>query len=159
MRLKNQKDQITKIEEMTAKQIESYKPQQKKNEVQKYVEKINNPLKTFEMIIDEKRKQIDRNFYSEKSRREANPQITVRGALVKYVWDNLDVKKIAAEKGMHFIGIPAKIVQMVMTEAMKDHPMKEEDKKSMAHWSAVQKSAMKLLADNINKYVGMVKKA
>jgi hypothetical protein len=38
--------------------------EQKKNEVQKQVEKINNPLKTFEMIIDEKRKQIDRNSYS-----------------------------------------------------------------------------------------------
>ena len=71
---------------------------------------------------------------------------------------HLDVKKVAADKGMHFIGVPAKIVQMVMTEAMKDHPMSEADKKSAAHWNAVQKTAMKLLADNLQKYVGMVKK-
>ena len=96
---------------------------------------------------------------SKKSRREANPQITVRGALVKYVWDNLDVKKTAAEKGMHPIGIPAKIVQMVMVEAMKEHPTSEENKKSAAHWSTVQKAAMKLLADNLPKYASMVKKA
>ena len=38
--------------------------EQKKNEVQKQIEKITNPLKTFEMIIDEKRRQIDRNSYS-----------------------------------------------------------------------------------------------
>ena len=38
--------------------------EQKKNEVQKQIEKINNPLKTFEMIIDQKRKQIDQNSYS-----------------------------------------------------------------------------------------------
>jgi hypothetical protein len=95
---------------------------------------------------------------SKKSRREANPQITVRGALVKYVWNHLDVKKVAADKGMHFIGVPAKIVQMVMTEAMKDHPMSEADKKSAAHWNAVQKTAMKLLADNLQKYAGMIKK-
>jgi hypothetical protein len=37
---------------------------QKKNEVQKQIEKINNPLKTFEMIIDQKRNQIDQNSYS-----------------------------------------------------------------------------------------------
>jgi iron-sulfur cluster repair protein YtfE (RIC family) len=80
---------------------------------------------------------------SKKARREANPQITVRGALVKYVWSNLDVKKVAAEKGMAPIGVPAKIVQMVMTEAMKGHTMKEEDKKSMSFWMGVQKDAMK----------------
>ena len=90
--------------------------------------------------------------------REANPQITVRGALVKYVWTNLDVKKVAADKGMHPIGVPAKIVQMVMTEAMKDHPMTEADKKNMSHWIAVQKSAMKLLENNMQKYADMVKK-
>ena len=101
-------------------------------------------------------KQVKLN--SERVGREANPQITVRGALVKYVWNHLDVKKVAADKGMHFIGVPAKIVQMVMTEAMKDHPMSEADKKSAAHWNAVQKTAMKLLADNLQKYAGMVKK-
>ena len=95
---------------------------------------------------------------SKKARREANPQITVRGALVKYVWANLDVKKVAADKGLAPIGVPAKIVQMVMTEAMKDHPMSESDKKSMSFWTGVQKSAMKLLADNLQKYAGMVKK-
>jgi hypothetical protein len=42
----------------------TYLEKQKKNEEQKQIEKINNPLKTFEMIIDEKRKQIDRNSYS-----------------------------------------------------------------------------------------------
>jgi len=31
--------------------------------------------------------------------RSANPQITVRGALIKYVWATLDVKKEAASKG------------------------------------------------------------
>lgn len=95
---------------------------------------------------------------SKKSRRGANPQITVRGALVKYVWGHLDVKKVAADKGMAPIGVPAKIVQMVMVEAMKDHPMSEADKKSASYWGAVQKTAMKLLADNLQKYAGMVKK-
>jgi len=95
---------------------------------------------------------------SKKSRRAANPQITVRGALVKYVWNNLDVKKVAADKGMAPIGLPAKIVQMVMVEAMKDHPMSETNKKSESFWNGVQKSAMKLLADNLQKYAGMVKK-
>ena len=95
---------------------------------------------------------------SKKSRREANPQITVRGGLVKYVWGHLDVKKVAADKGLAPIGVPAKIVQMVMVEAMKDHHMTEENKKSPAFWNGVQKTAMKLLADNLQKYAGMVKK-
>jgi len=38
--------------------------EQKKIEEQKELDKLNNPLKTLEMIIDEKRKQIDRNSYS-----------------------------------------------------------------------------------------------
>lgn len=42
----------------------TYLEKQKKNEEQKQIEKINNPLKTFEMIIDEKRKQIDQNSYT-----------------------------------------------------------------------------------------------
>jgi len=87
---------------------------------------------------------------------QANPQITVRGALVKYVWQNLDVKKIAADKGMAPIGLPAKIVQMVMVEAMKSHPMTEAEKKSALHWNAVQKTALKLLAGNLQKYADMV---
>lgn len=42
----------------------SYLEEQKKNEEQKQIKKLNNPLKTLETIIDEKRKQIDRNSYS-----------------------------------------------------------------------------------------------
>jgi len=95
---------------------------------------------------------------SKKSRREANPQITVRGALVKYVWANLDVKKEAEAKGMKPIGIPAKIVQMAMMEAQKSHPVTEANKKSAAFWEGVKKTAMKLLADNLHKYAGAVKK-
>jgi len=95
---------------------------------------------------------------SKKSRREANPQISVRGSLVRYVWANLDVKKVAQEKGMVPIGVPAKIVNFVFQEAMKEHPMKEEDKKSVAFWNGVQKTAMSLLKDNLQKYVDMVKK-
>jgi len=95
---------------------------------------------------------------SKKSRREANPQITVRGALVKYVWANLDVKKEAAAKGMKPIGIPAKIVQMAMVEAMKSHPVTEANKKSAAFWEGVKKTAMKLLADNLQKYANAIKK-
>jgi hypothetical protein len=95
---------------------------------------------------------------SKKSRREANPQIVTRGALVKCVWTNLDVKKVAQEKGMVPIGVPAKIVNFVFQEAMKEHPMKEEDKKSVAFWNGVQKTAMSLLKDNLQKYVDMLKK-
>jgi hypothetical protein len=95
---------------------------------------------------------------SKKSRREANPQITVRGSLVKYVWANLDVKKVAHDKGLVPIGVPAKIVNFVFQDAMKEHPMKEEDKKSVAFWNGVQKTAMGLLKDNLQKYVAMVKK-
>jgi hypothetical protein len=96
---------------------------------------------------------------SKKSRREANPQITVRGSLVKYVWSNLDVKKVAAEKNMKPIGIPAKIVQMVMVEAQKQHPVSEANKKSASEWSAVQKIAMKLLEGGMDKYANQIKKA
>jgi len=95
---------------------------------------------------------------SKKSRRAANPQITVRGALVKYVWANLDVKKIAQEKGLAPIGVPAKIVNFVFQDAMKKHPMSESDKKSEAFWNGVQKTAMGLLKDNLQKYASMVKK-
>jgi len=38
--------------------------EQKKIEEQKELDKVNNPLKTLETIIDEKRKQIERNSYS-----------------------------------------------------------------------------------------------
>jgi hypothetical protein len=96
---------------------------------------------------------------SKKARREANPQITVRGALVKYVWANLDVKKVATEKGMNQIGVPAKIVQMAMVEAQKSHPVTEANKKNPSFWEGVKKTAMKLLADNLQKYAGAVKKA
>jgi hypothetical protein len=96
---------------------------------------------------------------SKKARREANPQITVRGALVKYVWGHLDVKKVAAEKNMKPIGIPAKIVQMVMVEAQKEHPVSEANKKSASEWAAVQKIAMKLLEGGMQKYVNQIKKA
>jgi hypothetical protein len=96
---------------------------------------------------------------SKKARREANPQITVRGALVKYVWANLDVKKVAADKGMNQIGVPAKIVQMAMVEAQKSHPVTEANKKNPSFWEGVKKTAMKLLADNLQKYAGAVKKA
>ena len=96
---------------------------------------------------------------SKKARRAANPQITVRGALVKYVWANLDVKKVAAEKGMNQIGVPAKIVQMAMVEAQKSHPVTEANKKSEAFWEGVKKTAMKLLGDNLQKYAAAVKKA
>ena len=95
---------------------------------------------------------------SKKSRRAANPQITVRGALVKYVWANLDVKKVAESKGMHFIGVPAKIVQMAFVEAQKKHPMKESDKQSAPYWEAVKKTAMGLLKDNLQKYAAAIKK-
>jgi hypothetical protein len=91
--------------------------------------------------------------------REANPQITVRGALVKYVWANLDVKKVAAEKGMNMIGVPAKIVQMAMVEAQKSHPVTEANKKNPSFWEGLKKTAMKLLDDNLHKYAGAVKKA
>jgi hypothetical protein len=37
---------------------------QKKIEEEKEIEKIKNPLKILEIIIDDKRKQIDRNSYS-----------------------------------------------------------------------------------------------
>jgi hypothetical protein len=84
--------------------------------------------------------------------REANPQITVRGALVKYVWSNLDVKKVATEKGLNPIGVPAKIVQMVMVEAQKSHPVTEANKKSAPFWEGVKKTAMKLLEDNLQIY-------
>jgi hypothetical protein len=94
---------------------------------------------------------------SKKARRAANPQITVRGALIKYVWANLDVKKEAASKGMKPIGLPAKIVQMAFVEAQKSHPMKESDKQSAPYWEGVKKTAMKLLADNLHKYSKDVK--
>jgi hypothetical protein len=94
---------------------------------------------------------------SKKARRAANPQITVRGALIKYVWANLDVKKEAASKGMKPIGLPAKIVQMAFVEAQKSHPMKESDKQSASYWEGVKKTAMKLLADNLQKYSNAVK--
>ena len=93
---------------------------------------------------------------SKKSRRAANPQITVRGALIKYVWANLDVKKEAASKNMKPIGLPAKIVQMAFVEAQKSHPMKESDKQSAPYWEGVKKTAMKLLADNLHKYSAKV---
>jgi hypothetical protein len=96
---------------------------------------------------------------SKKARREANPQITVRGSLVKYVWSHLDVKKVAAEKNMKPIGIPAKIVQMVMVEAQKEHPVSEANKKSASEWAAVQKIAMKLLENGLQKYANQIKKA
>ena len=96
---------------------------------------------------------------SKKARREANPQITVRGALVKYVWGHLDVKKVAAEKNMKPIGIPAKIVQMVMVEAQKEHPVSEANKKNASEWAAVQKIAMKLLEGGLQKYANQIKKA
>ena len=95
---------------------------------------------------------------SKKSRRATNPQITVRGALVKYVWANLDVKKTAEAKGMHFIGVPAKIVQMAFVEAQKKHPMKESDKQSAPYWEGVKKTAMGLLKDNLHKYAAAIKK-
>jgi hypothetical protein len=94
---------------------------------------------------------------SKKARRAANPQITVRGALIKYVWANLDVKKEAASKGMKPIGLPAKIVQMAFVEAQKSHPMKESDKQSAPYWEGVKKTAMKLLADNLKKYSAAAK--
>jgi hypothetical protein len=56
------------------------------------------------------------------------------------------------------IGVPAKIVNFVFQEAMKQHPMSESDKKSAAFWNGVQKTAMGLLKDNLQKYVAMVKK-
>ena len=90
--------------------------------------------------------------------REANPQIQIRGSLVKWVWANLDVKKVAHDKGMVPIGVPAKIVNFVFQEAMKEHPMKESDKKSVAFWNGVQKTAMELLKNHLQKYVAMVKK-
>ncbi len=93
---------------------------------------------------------------SKKARRDANPQITVRGALVKYVWNNLDVKAMAAKKNMAPIGLPAKIVNMVFNDAMKDHPMKESDKKNPSFWSQVQNTAMKLLKENLEKYAAKV---
>jgi hypothetical protein len=96
---------------------------------------------------------------SKKLRREANPQITVRGALVKYVWGHLDVKKVAAEKNMKPIGIPAKIVQMVMVQAQKEHPVSEANKKNASEWAAVQKIAMKLLESGMQKYADQIKKA
>jgi hypothetical protein len=97
---------------------------------------------------------------SKKARRDANPQITVRGALVKYVWKDKDfVNKVAAQKGMKPIGIPAKIVQMVMVQAQKEHPISEANKKNAAEWSAVQKIAMKLLEGGLQKYADQIKKA
>ena len=111
--------------------------EQKKIEEQKELDKLNNLLKTFDI-----------NSYSRSIPlarfREANPQITVRGALVKYVWANLDVKKVAAEKGMNMIGVPAKIVQMAMVEAQKSHPVTEANKKNPSFWEGVKKTAMKL---------------
>jgi hypothetical protein len=105
-----------------------------------------------------KSKKSKKSKSSKKSRRAANPQITVRGALVKYVWANLDVKKTAEAKGMHFIGVPAKIVQMAFVEAQKKHPMKESDKQSAPYWEGVKKTAMGLLKDNLQKYVAAIKK-
>jgi len=90
--------------------------------------------------------------------REVNPQLVTRGAIVKWVWANLDVKKVAQEKGMVPIGVPAKIVNFAFQEAMKEHPMKEEDKKSVAFWNGVQKTVMGLLKNNLDKYVAMLKK-
>ena len=87
-----------------------------------------------------------------------NPQITVRGALVKYIWANLDVKKVAESKGMHFIGVPAKITQMVFVEAQTKHPMKESDKQSSIYWEAVKKTAIELLKDNLYKYADAIRK-
>ena len=106
--------------------------------------------------VSKKSKKSKASKKSKKARREANPQITVRGALVKYVWQNLDVKKVAAEKKMKPIGIPAKIVQMVMVEAQKEHPVSEANKKSMSEWSAVQKIAMKLLQGGMQKYANKI---
>jgi len=42
---------------------------------------------------------------------------------------------------------------------MKSHPMNDENKKSAAFWSGVQKTAMKCLSDNLQKYASAVKKA
>ena len=106
--------------------------------------------------VSKKSKKSKASKKSKKARREANPQITVRGALVKYVWQNLDVKKVAAEKKMKPIGIPAKIVQMVMVEAQKEHPVSEANKKSMSEWSAVQKIAMRLLQGGMQKYANKI---
>jgi len=106
--------------------------------------------------VSKKSKASKKSKTSKKARREANPQITVRGALVKYVWQNLDVKKVAAEKKMKPIGIPAKIVQMVMVEAQKEHPVSEANKKSMSEWSAVQKIAMRLLQGGMQKYANKI---
>jgi hypothetical protein len=96
---------------------------------------------------------------SKKSRREANPQISVRGAAVKYLWSGvLDIKKLSTELGVAQVGIPAKIVNFAFQEAMKEHPMKESDKKSVAFWNGVQKTVMGLLKNNLPKYVAMLKK-
>ena len=86
------------------------------------------------------------------------PQITVRGALVKYVWANLDVKKVAESKGMHFIGVPAKITQMAFVEAQKKHPMKESDKQSAPYWEGVKKTALELLKNNLYIYANALRK-
>ena len=96
---------------------------------------------------------------SKKSRREANPQISVRGAAVKYLWSGvLDIKKLSTELGVAQVGIPAKIVNFAFQEAMKEHPMKESDKKSVAFWNGVQKTVMGLLKNHLPKYVAMLKK-
>ena len=42
----------------------TYLEEQKKIEEEKEIEKIKNPLKILEIIIDDKRKQIERNSYS-----------------------------------------------------------------------------------------------
>jgi hypothetical protein len=59
---------------------------------------------------------------------------------------------------MNQIGVPAKIVQMAMVEAQKSHPVTEANKKSAPFWEGVKKTAMKLLADNLQKYANAVKK-
>jgi hypothetical protein len=59
---------------------------------------------------------------------------------------------------MHFIGVPAKIVQMAFVEAQKKHPMKESDKQSAPYWEGVKKTAMGLLKDNLHKYAAAIKK-
>jgi len=88
----------------------------------------------------------------------SSPQIIVRGELVKYIWANLDVKKVAESKNMHFIGVPAKITQMAFVEAQKKHPMKESDKQSAPYWESVKKTALELLKNNLYIYTNALRK-
>ena len=52
--------------------------------------------------------------------------------------------------------IPADIALIQLNQYLGK--LTEENKKSPAFWNGVQKTAMKLLADNLQKYAGMVKK-